>query len=273
MNIVSFDPFRTLDMPGVRPLAPKSFFQNLDTIREADWIVFPEYWQVNILTYVLQQRIFPNMATYHLGHDKVQMTRALMAVAPQHVPETYILSNSEDNQHKVVSDLFSFPFVAKDVKNSGGSGVFLIKDRKTWETYCADHPILYVQEYLPITRDMRIVVIGRKVVAGYWREQENGRFRTNVAQGGIVSHEPVPLQALALVEWVAQQMDINHAGFDVALVDDHYYFFEFNRLFGNQGLRERGIQPSQLIYEYLLEETPTLRGPQRPLRRVGMGAG
>ncbi len=273
MLILTFDQFRTLDIPGVQPTSSKVFFQSLDFIKQADWILFPDYWQVNILVHVLQKRIFPNMATYHLGHDKVQMTRALMAVAPQHLPETHILSNSEENQYKVVSELFSFPFVAKDVKNSGGNGVFLIENRKDWTRYCLDHSIFYVQEYLPINRDMRIVVIGRKVVSGYWREQQEGRFHTNVAQGGNVSFESIPAQALALVEWVAQQLNINHAGFDVAMVDDHLYFFEFNRLFGNRGLQERGINPSRLIYDYLLEESPNSSGPQRPLRTATMGAG
>jgi ribosomal protein S6--L-glutamate ligase len=91
-----------------------------------------------------------------------------------------------------------------------------------------------------------------------------GRFHTNVAQGGDVLHDDVPLHALVWVEWLTQQLGVNHAGFDVAEVDGHFYVFEFNRLFGNQGLREKGVHANQLIYEYLLQQAPSSRDPHIP---------
>ncbi|MBN1479450.1 hypothetical protein JXA70_04180 [candidate division KSB1 bacterium] len=264
MKLVSFDPFRTVNMPNTRHVASKNFYNQLSLLREVDWILFPEYWQVNILFYVLHKRIFPSMATYHLGHNKIEMTRALTAVAPQHVPETHILSNTPENQERIIHDFFSFPFVAKEVKNSSGHGVFLIENKKQWREYCLYKDVLYVQEALPIQRDMRIVVIGRKAVTGYWRAQTPGRFHTNVAQGGEILHDEVPLQALVWIEWLAQQLAINHAGFDVADINGHFYIFEFNRLFGNQGLREKGIDGNKLIYDYLWHESHFSQEPQIP---------
>ena len=205
MNLISFDPFRTITLPGTQHLSSKQFFSHASIIQEADWILFPEYWQVNVLHYIWRQRIFPNIATYHLGHNKIEMTRAFTAVAPSHVPETHILSNSPENQDRIIHDLFHFPFVAKDVKSSSGHGVFLVENKKQWRDYYSDHDVLYVQEALPINRDMRIVVIGDKAVAGYWRVQTLGRFHTNVAQGGEVLHEDVPLHAMVWVEWLAQR--------------------------------------------------------------------
>lgn len=264
MNLVSFDIFRTVSMPNTRHLSSKQFFSALSVLQEADWILFPEYWQVNILHHVLQKQIFPNIATYHLGHSKVEMTRAFQTVAPRHVPETHILSNTAENQDHVIHNLFSFPFVAKDVVNSGGHGVFLIENKRHWQQYCADHSVLYVQEALPINRDMRIAVIGSKAIAGYYRAQTLGRFHTNVAQGGEVLSDDVPLPVLVFVEWLAQQLGVNHAGFDVAEVNGHYYVFEFNRLFGNQGLKQKGIDPNKVIYDYLLEQNSVIFDPLIP---------
>lgn len=264
MKFISFDPFRTVTMPDTRHVTSKQFYHQLSLLQEADWILFPEYWQVNILVYVLQKRIFPNSATYHLGHNKIEMTRAFTSVAPQHVPETHILSNTAENQDRVIHEFFSFPFVAKEVKSSSGQGVFLIENKKQWRDYCLHKDVLYVQEALPIQRDMRIVVIGRKAVTGYWRAQTLGRFHTNVAQGGEILFEDVSLQALVWVEWLAQQLGVNHAGFDIADINGHFYVFEFNRLFGNQGLREKGIDANQLIYDYLWQESHSTLEPQIP---------
>ncbi len=264
MNLLSFDIFRTVSMPNARHLSSKQFFGSLSMVQEADWILFPEYWQVNILHYVLKKQIFPNIATYHLGHSKVEMTRAFQTVAPHHVPETHILSNIPEHQDRVLHDLFSFPFVAKDVVNSGGHGVFLIENKKQWQQYCAAHTVLYVQEALPIDRDMRIVIIGNKAIAGYYRAQALGRFHTNVAQGGEVLSDEVPVAVLAFVEWLAQQLGVNHAGFDVAEINGHYYVFEFNRLFGNQGLKQKGIDPNKIIYDYLLEQSSSIFDPLIP---------
>ena len=91
MRLITFDALRCLDIPGSRYIKPELMFRHKDEIEQADWILFPEYWQVNALVYGLQKRIFPSLATYHLGHDKIEMTRAFWAVCPEHIPQTMIL--------------------------------------------------------------------------------------------------------------------------------------------------------------------------------------
>jgi ribosomal protein S6--L-glutamate ligase len=98
---------------------------------------------------------------------------------------------------------------------------------------------------------MRLVVIGRRVVAGYWRRHAVGAFHSNVAKGGLVDPAQVPEAAVALVEEMAMRLDIDHAGFDIAQVGDRFYFFEFNRLFGTAGLKKIGISTGSLINAYL----------------------
>lgn len=252
MRLVSFDPFRSLHIPGCEYIKPELMYRHLDRIAAADWLLFPEYWQVNTLHYVLGKRLFPSIATYHLGHDKIEQTRALWAACPAHVPLTLILPNTDSARENVLETL-AYPFVAKDPRNSMGRGVYLIQNSSDFAVYCANAQVLYVQEYLPITRDLRLVVIGQQVVAGYWRVQEQGGFHTNVAQGGSIEHADIPADAIALVERVARKLGVNHAGFDVAVVDGHYYFFEFNPMFGNQGLTQQGLEPGHWVMKYLSE--------------------
>ena len=253
MRLITLDPLRTLDVPGTRPLKPEQMFRESELIKSADWVLFPEYWQVNALVYAWKKKIFPSINTYHMGHDKVELSRALQALCPGNVPQTLILPRTPSSE-EVILDQLCFPMVAKEVRNSMGLGVYLIEERSDLRRYIQGNDILYLQEYLPITRDLRVVVIGRQVIAAYWRNNAPGQFHSNVARGGHVSFEDIPTGALQLVETVANALGINHAGFDIVELHGHYYILEFNVRFGTQALNERGIKTGPWIMKYLQEE-------------------
>ena len=265
MRLLALNAYRALGIPGVRYLKPELLYSRLDEVRAADWVLFPEYWQVNSLIYPLRKRIFPNPASYHLGHDKIEMTRAFWSACPEHVPQTLILASGETAMDEILDQL-DLPLVAKEPRNSRGQGVFLIETRSALRDYIARHEVLYLQERLPIQRDLRVVWVGDRVIAAYWRIAPEGGFHNNVAQGGSISFEDVPETALQLVERVARQLGVNHAGFDLAEVAGHYYFLEFNTMFGNEALNQRGIQVGRHIYEYLLSQpqTPPVVPPNHP---------
>lgn len=269
MRLVTLNAYRALGIPGVTYLKPSAMFDNLETVRQADWVLFPETWQVNTLTYAMRKRIFPNAASYHLGYDKVEMTRAFWAVCPANVPHTLILPNSESSVTEALDQL-SFPMVAKEPRNSMGNGVFLIEDRAQLRDYATRSEVLYLQECLPIRRDLRVVWVGRQVVAAYWRIGAEGAFHNNVARGGSVDFDGIPQAAVELVERVAPELGVDHAGFDLAEVDGHFYLLEFNTLFGNEALNRRGIPLARHIYEYLLSlpQTPPVRPEGPPLLRA-----
>ena len=264
LNLITFDPFRTLDIPGVRYIKPERYLEHLPLIEQAHWLLFPQYWQLGTLLYGLGGRVFPSPASYYLGHTKVEQTRVLQALFPDYVPETLILASTAENRCRVPAAL-GYPFVAKAIKASQGHGVWLIEDAAQWAVYAAAHDVLYAQRYLPITRDLRVVLIGKRAAAAYWRIN-NGEFHSNVSRGGTVCFEEVPAEALALVETVAARLGIDHAGFDLCRHDGHWYLFEFNRLFGNQGLRELGIRPGKLIHDYLRSQSQPGRDPTLPHR-------
>ena len=250
LTLISFDPFRTLGIPGVRSYKPEEWFRYKDEIKAADWLLFPEYWQVNPLVYGWKKRIFPSISSYHVGHNKIEMTRAFESVCPNNVPYTRI-GPSSDRFKEEILDEFSFPFVAKEVKSSMGQGVFLLENRKAFLEYCLRNETLYIQEYLPIQRDLRVVTLGGRIVTAYWRYAAEGSFHNNVAKGGTISVEDIPEQALQLVQSVADELGIDYAGFDVAEVDNQFYLLEFNVRFGGRALANQGIKLGPLILEYL----------------------
>lgn len=261
MKLISFDSFRTLHIPGVQYVKAEHFLRHEAEIRAADWVLFPEYWQLNTLIYAWGCRVFPSPATYVLGHDKIEMTRVFQAVIPKHTPDTWIAANTEREQERLW-ELMDLPFVAKIPKASMGEGVFLIEERSQWRDYCNRTPVLYVQEYLPIDRDMRIIIAGQQILGGYWRLQSDNGFHNNVSQGGIVDHAPLHPAATELVIKLAQTLNIDHAGFDIAMVGEHPYVFEFNRLFGNKGLAGLDLALASAITPYLADQLPGHLGEQ-----------
>jgi len=260
MRLVTFDALRCLEIPATRYIKPELMFRHKEDIRQADWILFPEYWQVNSLVYGMHKRLFPSPASYHLGHDKIEMTRAFWALCPEHVPHTLILPATSHAVEQVLDEL-NFPVIAKQVRSSMGHGVHLIQSRTELVAYSARHDILYIQEYLPIRRDLRIAYVGDGIIGAYWRQAREGEYRNNVAQGGEIDYQDIPQAALDLVTRIARTLNINHAGFDVAVIDGCCYLLEFNTLFGGEGLRRRNISVAGPIWEYLQKHTPESTQP------------
>ena len=262
---VSFDLFRTLGFEQTLQLKPSQFHASRPLIEQAEWVLFPEYWQVNALVFGLKKRIFPSLPSYLIGHDKLEMTRAFLTVAPANTPETHVAANTDLHVEELWQKMH-LPFVAKLPRSSQGEGVWLVESRRDWKEYLARSSVLYVQEYLPIDRDIRVVIVGDEVLAAYWRLQSPYSFHNNIARGGEALFEPVPAAAVELALRVARALGIDHAGFDVAMVGGHPYLLEFNRLFGNQGIEGGGQRVREAILGYLERESRRPR-PVSPGRR------
>lgn len=262
MRLVSFDALRTLGLPGVSYIKPEHMFAERAAIAAADWVLFPAYWQLGALAFGLKARLFPSLGSYLLGHDKVEMTRAFSMVAPRHLPHTLIEPNTPERAQWVWEQL-PLPFVAKLPRSSQGEGVFLIRDRDDWRDYLQHSPVIYAQEYLPIDRDLRVVLVGDRIITHYWRVQTDGGFHNNLARGGALQRGPAPAAALELVLHLATRLGIDHAGFDIAMVNGHPYVLEFNRLFGNQGLAGDTRDLAETMFDYL-RRGGGREGPEQP---------
>jgi len=261
MEFITFNPFRTLGIPNVSYIKPENMFRDIERIKNADYILFPEYWQVNALVYGLNKKIFPSINTYHLGHNKIETTRVLQCTFPENVPYTKILNRDMANIESIEEE-FGYPLVAKEIKNSMGRGVYLIENREELISYINNNESLYIQERLPIDRDLRVVFVGDSVIAAYLRIAKEGAFHNNIAKGASYDYNNIPVEAIRLVENVARSLRVNHAGFDIAIANNRLYILEYNVMFGNEGLRNLGINVEKYIYEYITTEDDDT--PQSP---------
>lgn len=82
----------------------------------------------------------------------------------------------------------SYPLILKECYGSFGREVYLINNRRELEEKDAEigiKPTLY-QEFIASSygRDVRINVVGDRVIAAMYREAKNGDFRANLTLGG-----------------------------------------------------------------------------------------
>ena len=78
-----------------------------------------------------------------------------------------------------------------------GCGVFLIHNDEELRRYLVRSPVAYIQEYLPLDRDLRVILINHQVILSYWKIAPLGEFRNNLAQGASIRFNGIPDEALA----------------------------------------------------------------------------
>jgi ribosomal protein S6--L-glutamate ligase len=159
-----------------------------------------------------------------------------------------------NRQKRKISDHFSFPFIAKIPRGSAmGRGVFLIRNEEELADYHALTPTAYIQEYMQIDRDVRVIVIGEKVVHAYWRIAPPGEFRSNVAVGGAVSLDPVPEAIINFALEIATACRWDDVGLDICLYNSGLYVLEANMKYGKEGFRKAGVNYLELM-EGMIED-------------------
>lgn len=199
--------------------------------------------------------IFPRNYYPFLG-NKIAQTNLFSLLEIPH-PRTRIYYG-RNRPHRIGRD-FEYPFVAKTpVGSSQGSGVFLISGPQELSRYLARHNPAYIQEFLRIERDLRVVVVGGAVVHAYWRVHREGDFRNNVSLGGAICFDAVPEAALDFARRVARACGFDETGLDVCEHEEGYLVLEANMVFGPEGFRKKGMDIHRTIAD--LFDSGAIRG-------------
>ena len=107
-------------------------------------------------------------------------------------PKTALIPN-EDNWRKAFESLeTTYPIIMKTLEGSKGVGVLFIESERQIESliqllYSQNEDIdLLIQEYIKTDGDIRVIVLGGKIIASMKRAVVEGDFRSNVSQGAEV---------------------------------------------------------------------------------------
>jgi ribosomal protein S6--L-glutamate ligase len=219
-------------------------------IRQAPKIYYPSIFYADLLD-AMGKATFPSYHTYKFAQDKIKQT-AMFALAGIPHPRTRVFYGRR--QMEMIPEMFAYPFIAKTPRGSAlGRGVYLIRNQQELSDYRQGRKVAYIQEYLPVRRDMRIVVVGKRVVHAYWRIAPDGDFRSNVAGGGRVDLRPVPDDARKLALTTAQTCGWDDVGLDICQYLGRHYVLEANMKYGRQGFHAVGIDYDQLIGQMITD--------------------
>jgi ribosomal protein S6--L-glutamate ligase len=229
---------------GVKPNFTDYSAAEAALIHQAGKVYYPSPFYADLLD-TAGIATFPSYHTYKFVQDKIKQTALLNILGIPH-PRTRVFYGKR--QIATITRHFQFPFIAKNPRGSAmGRGVFRIQNTEDLDCYTLNTTIAYIQEYLPLDRDMRVVVIGNRVVHAYWRIAPAGDFRTNVAVGGTVSLDPVPRAALELALDTARKCRWDDVGIDICQSGGQYYIIEANMKYGKEGFRQAGIDYIQMM--------------------------
>jgi len=229
---------------GVRPNFSDYTKKEAKLIRNAEKIYYPTTFYADLFD-AMGKKTFPSYHTYKCVQDKIKQTALFNLLKIPH-PKTRVFYGKR--QKKTITDHFQFPLIGKIPRGSAmGRGVYLIKNKDDLDAYLQVTGPAYIQEYLAIDRDIRIVIIGKKIAHSYWRIASEGEFRSNVALGGVVSLDPVPTEALDIALNTAKNCQWDDVGIDICEYNKKFYVLEVNMKYGKEGFRKAGIDYKKLM--------------------------
>jgi ribosomal protein S6--L-glutamate ligase len=218
-------------------------------IQTANKIYYPTQLYAELFDSI-NKSIFPSAYNYMCAQDKIKQSILFNLLDIPH-PRTRVFYGKK--QKSQITKHFAFPFIAKIPRGSSmGSGVFLIKNQTALNEYLDLGTPAYIQEYLPTHGDMRIVVIGKKIVHAYRRIAAAGEFRSNIARGAKVSLATLPQTALDLALQTAKSCQWDDVGLDICEYKNKLYVLEGNMKYGKEGFRAAGIDYIAMM-EHLIE--------------------
>lgn len=248
---------RLKQYPSIQTLGFKPNFRDYSAqerllILNAKKIYYPTAFYADLFD-TMGKETFPSFHTYTFAQDKIKQTAMFDLLDIPH-PKTKIFYGKK--QKKGILDFFTFPFIAKKPRGSSkGAGVYLIRNRQDLSGYLEEKSPAYIQEYLPIDRDMRIIIIGKEIRLSYWRISAENNFRTNLSQGGVISFDPLPQDALDLALMTALKCGWDDVGIDVIEQNNRFYVLEGNMKYGTKGFCQAGIDYKKMLSTLIITGT------------------
>ncbi len=156
----------------------------------------------------------------------------------------------------------SFPIIVKPVHGQKGKDMHKFKNIKEAEVFLKKNPTGYlIQEYCKIDGDIRVFVVGNKVLGAIKRFVIDGDFRSNASLGAKAKKYPVDKELRRLSVSAAKIMKYEIAGVDIIKYEGKYFILEVNFAPQWQKFKEiTGINPAKDIINYAIRKYEKNKG-------------
>ncbi len=200
---------------------------------------------------------FNSSQSIEVVKDKLY-TQQILAESDLPVPKTMLVKYPVNVE--LVDRQVGFPVVVKTISGSHGNGVFLCEKKANFkdlmELISATKPNVNIilQEFIARScgRDIRVFVIGGRVVACMERMARDESFKANFSRGGEVRAYEINPE----IEWLATEsaeiLNLDIAGIDLLFDGDHFKICEVNSSPEFQGIESCcGVSIPDEIYNFI----------------------
>jgi len=185
----------------------------------------------------------PNSSSIEASKDKMYANQ-ILAQAGLPIPKTML--TRFPCKAGLVEKVVGFPCVLKVVTGSHGAGVYLCENAKQFEDLSElissldGKTSMIIQEYIKFSegRDLRVIVVGGRVIGAMQRTSTDGSFKANISRGGKGEPYDVDDEMEMLAIQVAKVLDLDVAGVDLLFHNDGYRICEANSSPGFKGFEQ-----------------------------------
>ncbi len=170
-------------------------------------------------------QFIPSLDTQFSNKSKENVTRfAWKYDIP--IPRTYIYYDTKKAENFM--ETTQYPKIIKKSygpSNYGGYFVHKVDSANEAKALIAQkryNPV-YMQDFVPMEADVRVMLIGHKPVCAFWRRPPEGEWLTNTSQGGSMDYQKVPKELLDLAVQVSKDANAEYWACDIAVGKDGKY--------------------------------------------------
>jgi ribosomal protein S6--L-glutamate ligase len=202
--------------------------------------------------------VFPLNESVAIGRSRDKL-RSLQLLARDGVglPVT-AFTNDAGRTDEIIKIVGGAPVVVKLLEGTQGIGVVLGETHKSAksviEAFHGAEIAILVQEYVKEAggRDVRVFVVGGKVVAAMQRTGAPGDFRSNLHRGGHAESVKISPEERKTAILAAKSMGLNVCGVDLLRADEGPVVMEVNSSPGLEGIEQSTkVDVASKIVEFL----------------------
>ena len=187
-------------------------------------------------------------------------------------PKTILINDPEKSVDQVEGAGLKFPIILKTLRGSKGVGVLFVESAKALDSIVQlihkqdEDTDLLAQQYIKTDYDVRVHVLGGKVIAAMKRPVIEGDFRSNVSQGS--EPENIELTELEIEESLKAAKAVGGLWSAVDFIPSKNrekeppYFLEVNSSPGTEGIEDASkLNISNIVISYFADKENRYKVP------------
>ncbi len=200
-------------------------------------------------------------STVEIVKDKLRIHQ-ILAESNLPTPKTMLLKFPVNIE--LVEEEINFPLIIKDINGTEGQGIYLcessLKFKELMELLDSykENIHMIIQEFISGSKgtDLRVIVIGGKVIGCIKRTATDGSFKANYSLGAKIEPFQLNPEIESLALETAKLLNLETAGIDLLFNEEGYKVLEANSSPGFEGFEKvNGKYVAEEILSHVLLQT------------------